>query len=277
MLIRAATASVVVSLLSGCLRVRPESLLPSGALDHAERASEYLTGNPREFVVVGDASSFVWPVLLQDLLDTHARVGGVYRVRNEAALDEGLSLWSADDGAPLRALAEDLAHRQGETRVPRVALCQVSLRGIGDARGPVKSEHDMVGAEMGADALERLALELRELGIERVLFATPVFETGAEPELGLERVALERLLARGHAFISAGPDLFGATKRYFPDAYEADRARPNEFGQKLMAEEWYRVLAGPESREEAVEALYAKDFDVEAIEAAHVDRAGSGP
>ena len=47
---------------------------------------------------------------------------------------------------------------------------------------------------------------------------------------------------------------------------------PNEFGTKLVAEEWYRWLAGPEARESVVEGLYARDYDVDALEAARARR-----
>lgn len=249
---------------------RPESLLPAGVTSSAQRQSEYLRERPQSFVVLGDAQSFVWPTLLQELLDGHAQ-RSLHHVVSAAVPRTGVGAWaSGQEPSALRALADELARagRLGLAPEPRTALCLISLRGLGDERGPVKSENDMVGAEMGANALERLALELRQRGIERVVFATPIHVAGAGPELGLEHVAIERLLARGHAFVAAGPDLFRATRRYFPDAYEEGGTRLNEFGLKLVAEEWYRWLAGPEAREPVVEALYAEDFDVRAIEAA---------
>lgn len=259
---------------AGC-HVRPESLVPASASQQAHSQSEFLRARPATFVVVGDASSFAWPALLQDLLDVHAGKDGLYRVEN-GALATGLVRAEGTEATPFGALAQAslTALEHEEVEGPRTALCLVSLRGICDERGPVKSENDMVGAEMGADALERLAVALHESGVERVVFATPLFVEGATPELGLERVAIERLLARGHAFVEAGPDLFSASRRYFPDAYAEDQVHPNEFGTKLLAEEWYRWLAGPEAREEAVEALYARDYDVEALEAAHAEQRG---
>jgi hypothetical protein len=266
-------AVVLVSIaLSSCLQVRPESLVPAEAAHRGPPLSEYLTGAPTTFLVFGDTDSFVWPTMLQDLLDRHAR-GGVYHVIN-ASSSAGAKDWSDPD-----ALRELLAGalREHDEQAPRVALCQVSLRGIGDERGPVKSEHDMLGAEKGADALERLATALHALGVEHVLFATSPYRQGADPELRLERVALERLLARGHDFVAAGPELYEPTRRYFPDAYAADEHELNEFGIKLLGEEWYRFLAGPEAREELVEALYARDYDVDVIDASHAVRRGFGP
>jgi len=263
-----------LALTSGC-HVRPESFLPSGATAQAEQRSEHLRGERHSFVVLGDVRSFVWPALLQAMLDEHAGTSGLYHVLNASTPAAGVAAWTeAGADAPLARLERDfLALRAGlraGAPVPRTALCLVPLSGVGDERGPVKSEHDMVGAEMGANALERLALELSEAGIERVVFATPVFTADGGTELALEHVAIERLLARGHAFVEAGPDVFRATQRYYPDAYREGGDVPNEFGEKLLAEEWYRWLAGPEAREEVVQTLYATAFDLDGLRDAFV-------
>ena len=271
--------------LAPACHVRPESLVPESALEPSARTSEYLTGRGGSFVVLGDASTFVWPALLQQLLDAHARRPGLYHVLNAAAEDGDIASWTpalknqAQKSSSFQALLSDYlsAHARllDGAPAPRVALCLVSLRGLGDADGPVKSANDMLGAEMGADALERLARALHERGVEHVVFGTPLYAPSEGPELGLEHVAIERLLARGLDFVQAGPDLFSASRRFFPDAYEADGLHPNEFGMKLMAEEWYRWLAAPEAHEEVVEALYAQDFDVQAIESAYVHQRGA--
>jgi len=265
----------------GACRVHPGTLVPDHASVRTPLPSA-LAGPPGSFLVVGDARSFVWPRLLQDLVDDHTGTAGSVTVLNGAVPAAGILPWTEGESpVALRTLQADfLAPRApllGTAPPIRTALCWVSLAGLGDARGPVKSENDMLGAERGADALERLARALHESGIERVAFATPLYEPAAEPEAGLERVALERLLERGLPFVVAGPDLHRATRRYHPEAYEADGA-PNEFGLKLIAEEWYRWLAGDEAREEAVEALYARDYDVAALEASFVRARGlTGP
>jgi hypothetical protein len=251
-----------LALTSGC-HVRPESLLPA-ELTHATLRSEHLTGAPSAFVVLGDVRSFVWPSMLQEMLDCHAGKQDTYHVVNASAPATGVAAWtSSDNDSPLARLEREVGGKSRSS--PKTALCLVSLGGIGDERGPVKSEHDMVGAEMGANALERLALELHQAGIERVVFATPVYTKSGGDELSLEHVAIERVLARGHAFLEAGPDVFRASKHYYPDAYLEGGEEPNEFGQKLLAEEWYRWLAGPEAREEVVQELYATDFDVDGL------------
>src|SRR5262249_25699567 len=159
--------------LAPACHVRPESLLPDGTLAHSVRTSDFLDGRARSFVVLGDGDSFVWPAMLADMLDEHGHVAGLYRVLN-AAVPEG-SIGASHPSAPERAfheLAVDYLSPRGRrlesAQPPRVALCLVTLRGLSDAGGPVKSENDMLGAEMGADALERLARALHERGVEQV-------------------------------------------------------------------------------------------------------------
>ncbi|NOT32383.1 MAG: hypothetical protein HOP15_18210, partial [Planctomycetes bacterium] len=270
---------------AGC-HARPEPLVPAGPSSAVDGGSAYLCGRPAAFVVLGDSSSFVWPALLQEMLDAHAGRRGLYRLLNAAAPAGSVGAWTnPKEPGPLLALAKELSGRaepRSDTLPPKTALCLVSLhgrQGLGDEGGPV-SESDGVGGELGANALERLALALRELGVERVVFATPLYAGCAGPELGLEHVAIERLLARGHIrghdLIAAGPDIYRASRRYFPDAFEPDGVRANEFGQKLVAEEWYRWLAGPETLEGVVEGLYATDYDVVAIETAAIETAAIG-
>jgi len=221
--------------------------------------------------VLGDESSFVWPALLRTMLDAHAQKAGIYPVENASLPAATVRAWTASSRPELQKRLEKAAPAT-TPQLARTALCLVTLGGVGDERGPVKSEHDMVGGEMGADALEELALELRQAGFERVVFATPVYTPAGGTELALEHVAIQRLLERGHAFVEAGPDVFRASKRYYPDAYREDGLEPNEFGQKLVAEEWYRWLAGPEAREEVVQELYATAFDFGALREQALER-----
>ena len=231
--------------------------------------------------MIGDSTSLVWPTMLQDMLDAHAGKAGFYRVHGAALGESWIGAWTARAASAPRAfdaMVEDYFSpdaEQSDEPAPTIALCQVSLQGVCDARGPVKTEHDMAGAEMGADVLEELALRLRALGLERVVLTTHVYEHADEPEVGLERVALARFLERDQDFVEAGPDVWAATREYWPDAYDADGMHLNEFGIKVVAEAWYRALAGPEADEAVVQELYAKDYDVEALarEARRRDRA----
>jgi hypothetical protein len=34
---------------------------------------------------------------------------------------------------------------------------------------------------------------------------------------------------------------------------------------RIMAEEWYRALAGPEARQEIIDAMHAREYDVDSI------------
>ena len=59
--------------------------------------------------------------------------------------------------------------------------------------------------------------------------------------------------------------MWKATREYWPDGYDAAGANLNEFGIKVVAEAWYRALAGSEADEEVIQELYAKDYDVAAL------------
>src|SRR5262245_3839683 len=129
------TLSVVAFLLlsAGC-HVRPESLVPGNALEQTERHSEFLRGSSASFVVLGDATSFVWPTLLQEMLDAHARSRNVYRVRNGAAEDAAIEAWKEGSG-PLDVLEQEVEALRADRRsgaAPMTALCLVTLRGLGD-------------------------------------------------------------------------------------------------------------------------------------------------
>jgi hypothetical protein len=92
---------------TGC-HVRPESFVPAGANTHAAQKSEFLVGQPRSFVILGDETSFVWPTLLQGLLDAHAGKRELYRVVNGSVAGVEVSAWTnADPDGPFRALVDD--------------------------------------------------------------------------------------------------------------------------------------------------------------------------
>src|SRR5262245_38247990 len=101
---------VLLPLAAGC-HARPESLLPGGTGAHVDPHSEYLRGRAESFVVLGDAESFVWPALLQDLLDAHAGKTGLYRVLNGAAPADGIGAWTSvrEPGAFRTLVADFLA------------------------------------------------------------------------------------------------------------------------------------------------------------------------
>lgn len=45
-----------------------------------------------------------------------------------------------------------------------------------------------------------------------------------------------------------------------PEAFTEDRLHPNEMGMKIMAEAWYRVLAGVHAKQEVIDTLWARDY-----------------
>ena len=103
-------------------------------------------------------------------------------------------------------------------------------------------------------------MQLRDDGIERVYIGMHIYKEGFEPEVGNERFALEALLQRGDDFIFEGPDVWSLTIDEHPEAFSEDRLHPNERGGKIMAEAWYRTLAGDSARQEIIDAMHAKSY-----------------
>jgi hypothetical protein len=233
-----------------------------------------LDGGERSLIVVGDSSSYVWPRMLQEMLDEHT--GGERRlhVLNAVVGGSPVGRWIADPdsddyddtfGAMLRDFFGPEARLRGAAPEPSVALCLPSLQHTGGPRGPIAGAADAEGIRVGADALERLAVRLHEHGIERVYVSTGLYNESGEPETGHERLARGALLERGHEFVAEGPDLWTATRDAHPGAFHEDGVHPNQLGMKVMAEQWYRTLAGEQARQEIVDRLYATEYDLEAL------------
>ncbi len=260
--VRAATLAAVVATVAVAARAE------------APAKPRVLDGKEKSIVVVGYSTSYAWPDMLQEMLDAHAGGERTYHVLNAVIGGAPVAHWVAEPGSreyerTFTAMKRDFlgpeARLRGDAPEPTVAICQQSLQLTRDGRGPVKTEHDMVGAEMGADALEVMSLRLRELGVGQVWIAMHIYKEPVEPEVGNERVALARLLSRGHDFIFEGPDLWQVTKDCFPKCFIEDRLHPNELGMKLMAEHWYRALAGADTREDIIKAMHGKSYDVDAM------------
>lgn len=239
-----------------------------------------LGGAETSIVIVGDSTSYAWPRMLQKMLDEHSGDERRHHVLNAAVGGSPVSRWIADPesddyddtfGAMLRDFFGPEARLRGHAPVPTVALCQQSLQFTGTRRGPIASADDAEGVRIGADALEKLAVRLHERGIERVYIATDIYEEPAEPEVGNERLALSALLDRGHDFVFEGPDLWTPTRDAHPDAYTEDGIHPAQLGMKIMAEHWYRALAGGAARQDVVDRLYATDYDIETLMTDHLN------
>jgi len=236
-----------------------------------------LDGTVKSMVVVGYSTSYAWPDMLQEMLDEHSGGERVYHVLNAVIGGSPVGRWIASPdsedyqdtyGAMLRDFfGPDARLREGAPG-PTVAIVQQSLQRTPTPEtrlGPVTSVDDAEGIRTGADALETLARQLQDDGVERVYLAMHIYKEGYEPEVGNERFALEALLERGHDFIFRGPDVWSPTIREHPEAFTDDRLHPNERGMKIMAELWYRALAGDASRPEIVDAMHARDYDVDAM------------
>ena len=240
----------------------------------ADRAP-VLDGTEKSILVNGYSTSYAWPDMLQDMLDEHAGDRRVYHVVNSVIGGAPVESWIAEPGTRDHARTVEAMHRDftgpnprllGDAPRPNVAICQQSLQLTRDDRGPVKSDSDMVGAEMGADAMQELAAMLHnDHGIERVIIATHIYKEPVEPEVGNERIALDRLISRGIPYIEAGPDVWQPTHDTFPESFEDDRLHPNEMGMKVMAEHWYRHLAGPDAREDVIARMWDRDYDVDTM------------
>ena len=248
-----------------------------GAVMPVEDPGTVLDGQEKSLVLVGYSTSYAWPTMLQDMLDEHAGGTRTYHLLNAVIGGSPVGRWiaapeSEDYQATYGAMLKDFfgndARLRGDLPAATVAMAQQSLQRTPtpDTRlGPVTSIDDRAGIEIGADALEKLANQLRDDGIERVYYGMHIYKPGYEPEVGNERFALEALLARGHDFIFAGPDVWSATIREHPAAFTEDGLHPNERGGKIMAEGWYRALAGDEARQDVIDAMHARSYDIDAL------------
>lgn len=231
-----------------------------------------LDGRKRSFIIVGYSTSYAWPAMLQDMLDAHTDGDRLYHVLNAVVGGSPVRTWIAEAstdayertfGAMVKDFFGPDARLRGDAPEPTVALCQQSLQATRTRKGPVKTVDDLDGIRIGADALESLATHLNDEGVEKVYIAMHIYKEGYEPEVGNERFALKALLGRGHDFIFEGPDLWSLTIGRHPGAFTEDRLHPNEDGMKIMAEGWYRTIAGSDAREDVIEAMHDRDYDVE--------------
>jgi len=243
----------------------------------AEAATRVLDGSPKSLVVVGYSTSYAWPQILQEMLDAHAGGQRVYHVLNAVVGGSPVGRWIAPQrsedyqatyGAMLRDFFGPDAALRGAAPEPTVAIVQQSLQRTPTPEtrlGPVTSAIDRKGIEAGADALQRLVEQLKEDGVEQVHIAMHIFKEGYEPEVGNERFALDQLIRRGDPAVVAGPDVWSLTIDEHPAAFTQDRLHPNALGAKIMAEAWYRALAGSAAREEIIGEVRARSYDVDAM------------
>jgi hypothetical protein len=231
-----------------------------------------LDGDDKSFVIVGYSTSYAWPEILQEMLDEHSDGQRKYHVLNAVIGGSPVETWiahpdSADYqktfGAMLADFFGDDARLRSAAPAPTVALCQQSLQFTRTRRGPIARTDDEEGIRIGADAMEKLAMQLQEHGIRQVYYGMHIYKHPVEPEVGNERLALAALLKRSHHFIFEGPDVWEPTKRGYPELFAEDGVHPNDKGMKIMAEAWYRTVAGDLAQQEIIDRMHAKDYEVD--------------
>ncbi|MCG8608369.1 SGNH/GDSL hydrolase family protein [bacterium] len=252
----------IIALLAAQVACEKNSLSSSTPLD----------GNEKSFVIVGYSTSFAWPEMLQEMLDEHSDGQRKYHVLNAVVGGSPVETWIAHPdsqdyqktfGVMLSDFFGDNPRLRGTAPPPTVALCQQSLQFTRTRRGPIARADDEEGIRIGADAMEKLAMRLRELGIIQVYYGMHIYKHPVEPEVGNERLALATLLKRGHDFIFEGPDVWEPTKHGYPEVFAEDGVHPNEEGMKIMAEGWYRTVAGDLANQEIIDRMHAKDYDID--------------
>ena len=231
--------------------------------------------------MVGYSTSYAWPDMLQEMLDRHAGGPRRYHVLNAVVGGAAVERWIAEPSGSdytrtVAAMQRDYfgsePRLRGAAPVPTIALCQQSLQFTGSTRGPVASPGAQAGIRLGADALEKMAQRLVDLDLRRVYIGMHIYKQPVEPEVGNERLALGALLGRGLPYVYEGPDVWTPTRDGYPDCFDEDGVHPNELGMKIMAQGWYRTVAGPDARQDIIDDLYATDYDVEAMMRRYIQR-----
>ncbi len=279
-------ATIILGLLLAACAVDTAQVPAAPATEATPPASAVrptlLDGNEKSMVLVGYSTSYVWPQLVQDMLDEHAG-GRTYHVLNAAIGGSPVGRWIADPssedyqatyGAMLTDFFGDTPRLRGDAPAATVVLMQQSLQRTPTPEtrlGPVTSADDEDGIRVGADALETLVNQLRSDGIEQVIIGMHIYKEGYEPEVGNERFALDALLRRGYKYVHAGPDVWSLTIGQHPEAFTDDRLHPNALGSKLMAEAWYRSIAGDAARQDIIDGMHARDIDDDAMMREYLD------
>ena len=174
---RASALSVLLALVA-CATPQPTSTDSGVAAANATGSKEakilvsadgqVLDGQEKSLVVVGYSTSYAWPDILQEMLDEHAGGKRLYHVLNAVQGGAPVQMWIEDPGhreyertitAMLRDFWGEDAKLRDAAPQPTVAICQQSLQlTAGFQRGPVTTEYDMVGAERGADDMEKMEI-----------------------------------------------------------------------------------------------------------------------
>lgn len=278
---RLSVTSVILVLLSASLACNVE--VTNEPEKEAYEILSVLDDSEKSIVLLGYSTSYAWPRMLQEMLDEHAGGERKYHLLNAVIGGSPVGRWIAPPdstdykdtyGAMVRDFFGGEPRLRGAAPAPGVAIVQQSLQRTPSRAtrlGPVTNVNNKTGIKTGADALMQLVTQLRDDGLQDVFIAMHIYKEGFEPEVGNERFALASLLRRGHDYIHEGPDVWSLTIREHPAAFTEDRLHPNERGAKIMAEAWYRTLAGKDTRDNIIEAMHARNYDVDALTREYLD------
>ncbi len=205
--------------------------------------SEIFTGENRVFVVNGYSTSRTWPGILQRKLDRYFAGDRVITVVK--AIDPGSPIvhWVDPETGDRTERWREILAPALEHEAPVIALAQQSLQGAyGEFSTGIRGPSDQERIQRGADVIETYARVMREDGADHVVVATHIYKEGREPEIGNEQLALEALMERDPASLSAGPDVWEPTRNHHPEAFAEDRVHPNRIGAEIMAHYWFKQL-----------------------------------
>ena len=187
----------------------------------ADEKLRIFDGKNKVIVVNGYSTSFRWPAILQKKLDRYLDGKGVLTVKSATKGGTPIAKWlDVKTGRPLGPWLEVLRPTLrdcGDT--PVILLAQQSLQGVfGKFRTGIRDDNDQERIQQGADALEKYAQALKKDGADLVFVAMHIYKQPMEPQIGNERYALDELMRRNNPEIQRGPDVWNATKRFYPQA-----------------------------------------------------------
>lgn len=203
-------------------------------------------GKSKVIIVNGYSTSFHWPAILQKKLDRYFDGKHVLTVKSATKGGTPIAKWlDVKTGRPLPPWLDVLRPALQEHKERTViVLAQQSLQwvfGLLASEG-IRNADDRQRIQQGADALEKYVTLLKKDGADLVFVATHIYKYPMEPQIANERYALDELMARNIPGIERGPDVWTATKRFYPKAFARDRVHPNAVGSALMAQKWFETL-----------------------------------
>lgn len=203
------------------------------------------SGEPRLIVVQGYSTSNHWPHLLRRKLDR--LFGERHEIEVRSALRGGtpIAKWmdvQTDERLkPWIERIQPALKSKGER--PAIVLCQQSLQWVfGERTQGIRDPDDAERIKFGADVIGSYVDHLLSDGADRIFIAMHIYKHPMEPEIGHERLALARYLARNVPQVHAGPDVWLPTRDHYPRAFDPDGLHPGSIGIEIMAQLWFETL-----------------------------------